>query len=165
MSLDYAKERKIQIDPLPLVETVNPALLSKIDTMKNDPDIIEGMMEHEPSRLFRRIMLMGEERITAAITPRFLSEVLLRTGRGDLERQAYTIERTATQEIPVFDNPEVVRTMRFPVIATAACLFLCGSTPIAKYAAGICSSSVLRYSSFGGPSYSSFCPSSGTILL
>jgi hypothetical protein len=39
-------------DILFLIETADPALLSKIETIKDDPDIIEGMMEHEASRLF-----------------------------------------------------------------------------------------------------------------
>ena len=95
-------------DILFLVETASPKLLSKIDTVKDNPDIIEGMMEHEASRLFQRIMLMSEETITATISPRFLFEILLRTVRRDLESQAYTVERTATQRIPVFDTPEVV---------------------------------------------------------
>jgi hypothetical protein len=83
-------------DILFLVETVAPALMSKIDTIKDDPDIIEGMMEHKASKLFQRIMLMSEETITTTISPRFLFEVLLRTVRKDLEGQAYTVERTAT---------------------------------------------------------------------
>jgi hypothetical protein len=96
-------------DILFLVETASPALLSKIDTIKDDPDIIEGMIEHEARRLFQRIMLMSEETITTAISPRFLFEILLRTARRDLEGQAYTVERTATLKIPVFDTPEVAR--------------------------------------------------------
>jgi len=96
-------------DILFLTETVDPALLSKIDTIKNDPDIIEGMMEQEAGRLFQRIMLIDDERITAKITPRFLFEVLLRTARRELENQAYTVERTVSQKIPIFDSPEVVR--------------------------------------------------------
>jgi len=103
-------------DILFLVETVNPGLLGKIDTMKNDPDIIEGMMKHEARRLFQRIMLMSEETITSTISPRFLFEVLLRTARRDLESQAYTVERTATQKIPVFDTPEVVRFLSNKVV-------------------------------------------------
>ena len=96
-------------DILFLIETVDPALISKIDTIKDDPDIIERMMEHEACRIFKRIMLMNEETITTAITPRFLFEVLLRTAHRDLENQAYTIERTATQKIPIFDSSEVLR--------------------------------------------------------
>jgi hypothetical protein len=103
-------------DILFLVETVEPALLSKIDTIKDDPDIIEGMMEHEARRLFQRIMLMSEETITTTISPRFLFEILLRTARRELESQAYTVERTATQKIPVFDTPEVVNFLSNKVV-------------------------------------------------
>ena len=91
-----------------LVETADPSLLSKIDTIKDDPDIIKVMMEHEACRLFQRIMLMNTETLLTTITPRFLFEVLLRTTRRELETQAYTVERTATQKIPVFDTPKVV---------------------------------------------------------
>ena len=103
-------------DILFLVETVDPALLSKIDTIKDDRDIIEGMMEHEVHRLFQRIMLMSEGSITTAISPRFLFEVLLRKARRDLERQAHTVERTSTQKIPVFDTAEVLRFLRNRVV-------------------------------------------------
>jgi len=94
-------------DILFLVETVDPALFDKIDTIKDDYVIVEAMMEHESCRLFQKIMLMNEESITTAISPRFLFEVLLRTARKDLESQAYTVERTSTQKIPVFDTSEV----------------------------------------------------------
>jgi len=96
-------------DILFLVETVNPRLLSKIDTIKNDREIIEGMMKDEARRLFQRIMLMKEETIMTKISPQFLFEVLLRTARMNLENHTYTMERTTTQKIPVFDTAEVVR--------------------------------------------------------
>jgi len=103
-------------DILFLIETVDPALLSRIDTIKDDPDIIEAMMEHEARRLFQRIMLMSQETIMTAITPRFLFEVLLRTACMEMENQAYTVERTATQRIPVFDTLEVVRFLSNKVV-------------------------------------------------
>ena len=43
-------------DILFLVETVDPTLLSKINTIEGDPDIIERMMENETRKLFQRIM-------------------------------------------------------------------------------------------------------------
>jgi len=92
-----------------LLETAAPALLSKADTIKGDPAIVEGMMEHESRRLFERIMLMSRATMTTAVSPRFLFEVLLRTARGDLASRSYTVERTTGQKIPVFDTPEVVR--------------------------------------------------------
>lgn len=99
-----------------LVETVNPALLSKMDTIKHDPDIIEGMLEHQTNELFQRIMVMSKETIIARITPRFLFEILLRTARKNLENQAYTVERTASQRIPVFDTPEVLRFLNNKIV-------------------------------------------------
>lgn len=91
-----------------LVETVAPELLDKLETVKSDPDIVGGMLEHETHQLLQRIMLMNQEMIMTAITPRFLFEVLLRIARKELKNRAYTVERTATQKVPVFDSQEVV---------------------------------------------------------
>ena len=44
-------------DILFLVDTVDHTLLGKINAIRNDPDIIEEMMEHEANRLFQRIIL------------------------------------------------------------------------------------------------------------
>jgi hypothetical protein len=96
-------------DVLFLVETVDPQLVGKIEILKGDPSIIEHMLDHEADKLFERIMLMSEERIMTQITPRFLFEVLLRRARRELESQSYTVERSATQRIPVFDTKEVVQ--------------------------------------------------------
>jgi hypothetical protein len=96
-------------DLLFLVETVDPRLVSKMDTLKGDPTIIEGMLDHEAAKLFQRIMLMGAENLMTRITPRFLFEVLLRRALRELETQTYTVERTASQKIPVFDTREVVQ--------------------------------------------------------
>ncbi len=96
-------------DVLFLVETIDPRLVSKIDTIKGDPAIIEGMLNQEAGKLFQRIALMSEETIITRISPRFLFEVLLRRALSELESQSYTVERTASQKIPVFDSKEVVR--------------------------------------------------------
>jgi len=53
-------------------------------------------------------MLMSEETIMATISPRSFLEVLLRTACREMESQPYTMERTATQRLPVFDTAEVV---------------------------------------------------------
>jgi hypothetical protein len=82
--------------------------LDKLGIIKNDPEIIQGMMEQETHQLLQRIMHMNDDTIMTAITPRFLFEVLLRTARTELKNQTYTVERTATQKIPVFDSQEVV---------------------------------------------------------
>jgi hypothetical protein len=91
-----------------LVETVDPALTTEIDMIKGDPTFVEGMLDQEAGKLFQRIMLMSEERLMASVSPRFLFEVLLRRALRELEAQSYTVERTASQKIPVFDSREVV---------------------------------------------------------
>jgi hypothetical protein len=96
-------------DLLFLLETVDPRLVNRIDTIKNDPVIVEGMLEHEAGKLFQRITTIGEEGIMTRITPRFLFEILLRQALRDLESQSYTVERTATRKIPVFDATEVAQ--------------------------------------------------------
>lgn len=103
-STDYSES-----DIIFLVETTSPALLSRIETIRSDPDIVNRMMENETRRLFERIMLMHRDALTTAVSTRFLFEVLLRAARLDMETQAYTVERTANQKIPVFDAPQVVR--------------------------------------------------------
>ena len=95
-----------------LVETASPKLLSKINAIENDPVIVEGMIQNELQRLFRRIMLMSEETIATAISPRFLFDILLRIASREIENQTYTIERTATQNIPVFDSPEAAQFLK-----------------------------------------------------
>lgn len=96
-------------DVLFLLETVEPRLVTKMDTVKGDPNIIEGMLDQEAGRLFERIMLMSEENLMARISPRFLFEVLLRRALTELKGQSYTMERSANQKIPVFDTREVVQ--------------------------------------------------------
>lgn len=95
-------------DVLFLVETVDPRLVGRIDAIRGDPGIVEGMLEQEAGKVFERIMLMGDERLMARMTPRFLFEVLLRRALSELRGQSYTLERTASQRIPVFDSGDVV---------------------------------------------------------
>ena len=95
-----------------LISTVEPTLMGRIDLILGDPDIIESMMEQGASKVFRRLMLLNENEIATSITPRFLFEVLLRTAQTELENKAYTIERTSSLRIPVFDSADVARFLR-----------------------------------------------------
>ena len=92
-----------------LLETVNPRLVAKLNTIKNDPQIIERMLDQESARLFQRIMFESGGNVSATITPRFLFEILLRRAFVELQNKTFTIERTASQRIPVFDSKEVVQ--------------------------------------------------------
>lgn len=90
-----------------LIETIAPSLIKKIDTIKNDSNFIEGMIERESGKLLTRIMSDTSNQFITSVSTRFLFEVLLRQTRKELENHAYTIERTASQRIPVFDTKEV----------------------------------------------------------
>ncbi len=87
--------------------TIAPSLIKKIDTIKNDSNFIEGMIERESGKLLTRIMSDTSNQFITSVSTRFLFEVLLRQTRKELENHAYTIERTASQRIPVFDTKEV----------------------------------------------------------
>ena len=91
-----------------LVETVDPRLMSKLDAIRGDLTIVEGMLDQEAEKLFQRIMFMGEEGALARVSPGFLFRVLLRRAATEMERHTYTVERTAGQRIPIFDADEVV---------------------------------------------------------
>jgi len=96
-------------DILFLIETVDRTLLSKVEAIKGDSAFIDSMLDAEAGKVFQRIMLINDDSLITSITPRFLFNILLRVAYRELENQAYTIERTASQKIPVFDSPEVVR--------------------------------------------------------
>jgi hypothetical protein len=52
--------------------------------------------------------MASRENIVASITPRFLFEAVLRAARKELAARAYTLERSSTQRIPIFDTGEVL---------------------------------------------------------
>ena len=91
-----------------LTSTVNPNLLKRIDFIIGDHAFIESMMEQGAVKVFQRIMLLDEGEITTSITPRFLFEVLLRTAQFELKNRGYTIERSSSMKVPVFDSRAVV---------------------------------------------------------
>jgi hypothetical protein len=92
-----------------LLETVDSGLLGRMNTIKGDTQIIERMLETESGKLFQRIILEKREELAAVISPRFLFEILLRQALVELQNRSYTIERSASQKIPVFDSKEVVK--------------------------------------------------------
>ena len=99
-----------------LVETVDPRLDARLETIRGDASIVEGMLEHENERLFRRVMLMAEDEILTRVSPRLLFEIVLRRAVEELKTQAYTLERTVSQDIPVFDAGRVADFMSRRVV-------------------------------------------------
>jgi hypothetical protein len=121
-------------DILFLVETVDSQLVARVDTLKNDPAIIEGMLDQEVDRVFERITLMSEEKAVAGISPRFLFEVMLRKTLRELQSQSYTVERTASQKIPVFDAGAVAEFLANRSILKYLADMLSSFTRIESYA-------------------------------
>ncbi len=90
-----------------LAETVSPGVIDKPklkQTIREDEKFRNNFVEDE--KVFRR--LMGEEEIFLKISPALFFEVLLRKVARDLKEVSYTIERTGTTKIPVFDTKDVV---------------------------------------------------------
>lgn len=90
-----------------LVETVSPEVTDKgrlKQIIQMDRDFRSTFVRAE--RVFKRIM--DDDEIFLKISPRLFFEVLLRRASGDLEKRGYTVEKTRTMRIPVFDSKNVV---------------------------------------------------------
>lgn len=90
-----------------LVETVSPEAKDKgrlRQIIREDKDIRNSYVGDE--KVFRR--LMDEEESFIKIFPILFFEILLRKAAQDLERATYTVEKSRTMKIPIFDTQEVV---------------------------------------------------------
>jgi hypothetical protein len=116
-----------------LVSTIDPDLLKSMDSISSDPEFIESMMEQGAVKVFHRIMLLDENELTTSITPRFLFEILLRTARFELKNRGYTIERSASMKVPVFDSQDVVDFMENREVVRYLADMLTSFTKIQSY--------------------------------
>lgn len=90
-----------------LVETVSPEVHDKRGIRKiiqEDEDFRKSYISDE--KVFRRIM--DEEEIFLKISPTLFFEILLRRTSLDLEMAGYTLEKSSTMKIPIFDTKELV---------------------------------------------------------
>ena len=90
-----------------LVETVSPEARDKgrlKQVIREDRDIRNSYVGDE--KVFQR--LMDEEESFVKISPILFFEVLLRKAAQDLEKAQYTVEKSRTMKIPIFDTQEVV---------------------------------------------------------
>jgi hypothetical protein len=89
-----------------LIETVSPGVIDKPklkQIVKEDEGFRNTFIDDE--KVFRR--LVNEEEAFLKISPALFFEVLLRKVARDLKRVSYTIEKTGTTKIPVFDTKDV----------------------------------------------------------
>jgi hypothetical protein len=90
-----------------LIETVHPEVVDKVQLkkiIKEDEEFRISFISDE--KIFRR--LIGDEEIFLKISPLLFFEILLRKVANDLKRISFTIEKTGSMKIPVFDTKDVV---------------------------------------------------------
>jgi hypothetical protein len=90
-----------------LVETVSPGVVDKPrlkQIIREDEGFRKSFIDDE--KVFRR--LLSEEEAFLRISPVLFFEILLRKVSRDLREVSYTIEKTGTTKIPVFDTKGVV---------------------------------------------------------
>jgi hypothetical protein len=90
-----------------LVETVHPEVIDKLklrQILREDEGFRNKFITDE--RVFRR--LMDDEQIFLKIFPTLFFEILLRKAANDLKGVSYTLEKTSTIKIPIFDTRDVV---------------------------------------------------------
>ena len=90
-----------------LVETVSPEITDKYRLkriIREDEDFRSTFISDE--KIFNRVM--DDEEILLKISPTLLFEIFLRKAVNDLKKSSYTLEKTRTMRIPVFDTKDVV---------------------------------------------------------
>ena len=90
-----------------LVETAHPEATDKLklkQIIRGDEGFRNTFIGDE--KVFRR--LMDDEEIFLKISPTLFFEILLRKVASDLKEVSYTVEKTGTGKIPVFDTKDVV---------------------------------------------------------
>jgi hypothetical protein len=101
------KYRLTDRDLIFLVETGSPDVSDKWrlkQILREDEDFRNSFISDEST--FRR--LMNDDEILLKISPTLFFEILLRKAAKDLSRVSYTLEKTLTMSIPVFDTEDLV---------------------------------------------------------
>src|SRR4030043_1903657 len=89
-----------------LLETASPGVMDKPklkQILREDEKFRNTFIEDE--KVFRR--LIDDQEIFLKISPALFFEILLRKVTRDLKNVSYTIEKTGTTKIPVFDTKDV----------------------------------------------------------
>ena len=90
-----------------LVDTVSPQVRDRSrlkQIIREDRDFRNRYIGDE--KVSRR--LMDDDELFLKISPTLFFEILLRKAASDLEEVSYTVEKTSTMRIPVFDTKDVV---------------------------------------------------------
>lgn len=78
--------------------------------------------------------MMDDDEIFLKISPNLFFEILLRKAANDLEKVSYTVEKTSTMRIPVFDTKDVVELLTKESLLVYLADMLSSFTRIESYA-------------------------------
>jgi len=116
-----------------LVETTSPEVRDKPkvkEIIKKDQDFRNTFIQD--AKVFRRVM--DDDEILLKISPSLFFEVLLRKAASVLEEASYTVEKTSTMKIPVFDTKDVVELLTTESLLDYLVDMLSSFTKIDSYA-------------------------------
>jgi len=119
-----------------LVETTSPGVIDKPklkQILREDQKLRDTFIDDE--KVFRR--LMDEEEIFLKISPALFFEILLRRVARDLKEVRYTIEKTGTTKVPVFDTKNVAEFLSKEYLLDYLADMLASFTRIETYAFSI----------------------------
>ncbi len=116
-----------------LVETVSPRVADKTGLKKiirEDADFRNKYVSDE--KVFRTVI--NDEMALLKISPTLYFEILLRKAARDLSVASYTLEKTLTMSIPVFDTDDLVALLAEEPILAYLAEMLSSFTKIESYA-------------------------------
>ncbi len=115
-----------------LIETIHPEVVDKLklkEIIRGDGGLRSTFIADE--RVFGR--LMNDDEISLTISPRLFFEILLRRVVSDLRGASYTLEKSRTMKIPVFDTKEVVELLTKDFLLSYLAHMLSSFTKIENY--------------------------------
>jgi len=116
-----------------LVDTASPEVTNRPtlkQIIREDEDFRNSFVADD--KVFRK--LMDDEEIFLKISPTLFFEVLLRKAAKDLAGVSYTVERTSTMRIPVFDTKQVAELLTKESLLLYLADMLSSFTKIESYA-------------------------------
>ena len=116
-----------------LVETGAPEVRDKArlkEIIRADEDFRNTFIADE--KVCRQVM--GNDQIFLRISPTLFFEILLRKAAKDLRKAGYTLEKTSTMKVPVFDTEDVVKLLAKEAVLTYLADMLSSFTKIESYA-------------------------------
>ena len=133
MSLSNSKTSRLSDRDLDfLVETGAPEVRDKArlkEIIREDEDFRNTFIGDE--KVCRQVM--ADDKIFLRISPTLFFEILLRKAAKDLGRVGYTLEKTGTVKVPVFDSEDVVKLLADEAVLTYLADMLSSFTKIESY--------------------------------